>query len=329
MATRYALCTIMSALWALAAGVSVAHAAPHPAVPPQVECIAPAQPGGGFDLTCRLLAEALATQGIAVTSTPLPGGVGAVAFNTILNQRNDDPAALVAFSEGSIYNLTLGRYGPHDLDDMRWIAVLAMDYGAVLVRADAPWTGLAALLDDARAQPQHIAFGGGGGIGGQDWTRIMMTADLAGIDRARLRYVALEGGGNCIDALLAGFVQVCLNDVGDSRRAIDNGAALRILAVHAPRRLPPPMDGLPTAREQGVALDWPVIRGVYTGGHVSPTDAAAWEATLVRAMSTPAYRALLDAHHLRPLTLTGDALRARLTGLAQEARRRATHLGVP
>lgn len=324
MATRY---TRYKGLLMLVVSAFILFAAPVHAAPSKADCIVPAHSGGGFDLTCVLLADAL--RDVDVSTIPMPGGVGAVAFNTILNQRADDPTALVAFSEGSIYNLALGNYGPHGLDDVRWLAVMAMDYGAVLVRADAPWPDVQSMLTEASRQPQHIAVGGGGGIGGQDWTRVMLTADLAGIPRNQVRYVALEGGGNCIQALLAGFVQVCTNDVGDSQRAIDAGEPLKILGVYAPHRLDEPLSHLPTMREQGIALDWPILRGVYTGKAVDPAAIADWENTLTRMMATPEYAALLQKHHLHALPLTGDALYAQLRDLTQSARKRAAGLNIP
>ena len=52
---------------AAAAGVAAALvAAPAHAEPNRPECIAPAQPGGGFDLTCRL------AQGCLLYTSPSP-----------------------------------------------------------------------------------------------------------------------------------------------------------------------------------------------------------------------------------------------------------------
>ena len=55
------------------------------------ECIAPAKPGGGFDLTCKLAQQGL--QDLLpgpMRVTYMPGGIGAVAYNTIIAQRPDD-----------------------------------------------------------------------------------------------------------------------------------------------------------------------------------------------------------------------------------------------
>ena len=57
--------------------------------PSRTECIAPAKPGGGFDLTCKLIQVSLMETGAIAKPmrvTYMPGGVGAVAYNAIVAQ---------------------------------------------------------------------------------------------------------------------------------------------------------------------------------------------------------------------------------------------------
>jgi putative tricarboxylic transport membrane protein len=53
----------------------------------KTECIAAAKPGGGFDLTCKLAQSALLQAKLIsdpMRITYMPGGIGAVAYNTII-----------------------------------------------------------------------------------------------------------------------------------------------------------------------------------------------------------------------------------------------------
>lgn len=79
-------------------------------------------PGGGFDLTCRLAKSAL-EESKELTSplriVYMPGGIGAVAYNTMVTQRNDEDGTIVAFSGGSLLNLAQGKYGRYNVDDGR------------------------------------------------------------------------------------------------------------------------------------------------------------------------------------------------------------------
>ena len=81
------------------------------AEPKRPECIAPASPGGGFDLTCKLAQSALVNEKLLskpMRVTYMPGGVGAVAYNAVVAQRPADAGTLVAWSSGSLLNLAQG-----------------------------------------------------------------------------------------------------------------------------------------------------------------------------------------------------------------------------
>jgi putative tricarboxylic transport membrane protein len=75
--------------WPLASGLPSALAGPLD----KTECIAPAKPGGGFDLTCKLAQSGL-LDGKFISDpmrvTYMPGGIGAVAYNAIVAQRPDE-----------------------------------------------------------------------------------------------------------------------------------------------------------------------------------------------------------------------------------------------
>ena len=64
----------------------------------KTECIAPAKPGGGFDLTCKLAQSAL-MDGKYISDpmrvTYMPGGIGAVAYNAVVAQRPDSANTIV------------------------------------------------------------------------------------------------------------------------------------------------------------------------------------------------------------------------------------------
>ena len=91
----------------------------------KTECIAPAKPGGGFDLTCKLAQSAL-MEGKFIADpmriTYMPGGIGAVAYNAIVAQRPAEANTIVAFSGGSLLNLAQGKFGRYNENDVRWLA---------------------------------------------------------------------------------------------------------------------------------------------------------------------------------------------------------------
>lgn len=321
---------------ALAAGTALASALvlgapPAAADPAKPECIAPAQPGGGFDITCKLAQAALKDSGALAEMlrvSYMPGGIGAVAFNTIVGQRRDEPGTIVAFSAGSLLNLAQGKFGDHSAEDVRWVASVGADYGAVVVSADSPWTTLKDMMEAIKADPASVVLGAGGTIGSQDWTKAALTARAAGIDHKTMRFVAFEGGGDCATALQGGHVQVCMNDVGDSQAAIDGGAPLKLLAIYSADRLAGKLAEVPTAKEQGYDIEWPIVRGFYVGPEVSDADYGWWVSAFEKAMADPGYAKLLEERNLLPLPMTGERLQAFVTERVGTYRELASSFGL-
>jgi len=192
------------ALGAVASGASGA-------VPQQAECIAPAKAGGGFDLTCAL-AQAMLAGGPSMRTTYLPGGIGALAFTTIVTRRPDDPSAIVAFSGGSLLNLAQGKFGPYSEANVRWLAIVGTDYGVVAVRKDAPFRSLEDVVHALKTDPRAVSFAAGGTIGSQDWFKAALLARSAGVSHKSMRFVAFEGGGDALSALEGGHVDVFTGD---------------------------------------------------------------------------------------------------------------------
>jgi len=286
---------------------------PAQALPVRAECIAPAKPGGGFDLTCRLVRAMLALPG-AERATPvelkyLPGGIGAVAFDRAVSQRLADPGVFIAFSSGSLLNIAQGKFGPHQAQDVRWLAALGTEYGIVAVRRDSTIRSLAALQERLRQDPAGAVFGAGGTVGSQDWIKAALLVKAAGRDHRAMRFVSYEGGGQAVAALKGGHVDVFCGDAAEARQAFAAGE-IRLIAVLAPRRLQGVLSGVPTAREQGVDIVWPTMRGVYMGPGVPERDYLEWAATFRRVMATPGFARLLAAEGLEPQPLTGSELEA-------------------
>jgi putative tricarboxylic transport membrane protein len=296
----------MKILLPLIAASALLAAAAHAA---QVECIAPSKPGGAMDLTCKLARKALYGEAGAASMrlTYLPGGIGAVAWHTLVSQRGAEPDTLVAFSGGSLLNLAQGKFGKATAGDVRWVAALGADYGMIAVRADSQYKTLAELLDALKRHPQKVLIGVSGTIGSQDWMKMARIARLAGIDPKVLRFVALEGGGENFTALDASFVQVVSGDASEATLYAGAGK-VRVLAVMSEQRLPGVLAGVPTAREQGFDLVWPIIRGVWMGPKVPDADYQRWVHAFQKVEATQQFAQMRAAHGLYPFSMTGAAL---------------------
>jgi putative tricarboxylic transport membrane protein len=277
----------------------------------KTECIAPAKPGGGFDLTCKLAQTGLMNGKFIkdpMRVTYMPGGIGAVAYNAVVAQRPGESNTIVAYSGGSLLNLAQGKFGRYNENDVKWLAAVGTDYGAVIVTRDSPYKSLKDLMAAVKADPTKVIFGAGGTVGSQDWMKAALVARAAGIDYKAMRFVAFEGGGEATTALQGGHVTVYSGDASEVAEKIAAGAPLRVLAVMADKRLPGALASVPTAKEQGYDIEWPIIRGFYMGPKVADADFKTWTDTFTKMMATKEFEKLREERGLFPFTMTGAEL---------------------
>lgn len=297
----------------------------------KTECIAPAKPGGGFDLTCKMAQSMLSVNKLSndpMRVTYMPGGIGAVAYNAVVAQRAAEPNTIVAFSSGSLLNLAQGKFGKYGVSDVRWLAGLGADYGAVIVKKDSPFKTLKDVAAALKQDPTKVVFGAGGTVGSQDWMKAALTARAAGVNPRSMRFVAFEGGGEAVTALQGGHIQVYSGDAAEAAQQIQAGTPIRVLAVFADQRLPGLLAQVPTAREQGFDISWPIIRGFFMGPKVSDADFKAWTDAFQKAMANPAYAKLREERGLFPLSLTGVELDAYVKRHTHQYGKLAAELGL-
>ncbi len=273
-----------------------------------LECIAPAKPGGGFDLTCRLVANSLEKSNLIeqpMQVTYLPGGIGAVAYNNIVGTRPEDNNVIVAASTGSALNLAQGKFGEYDENAVRWLAALGADYGVVVVKADSPWQNLDDLMQALKNDPDSVVFGASGSIGSQDWMKAALLAQAAGVDPRQMRFVAYEGGGEALISVLGGQTAVCPCDISEMKGQMQSGN-YRILAVLADERLTGEFSEYPTAKEQGYDVTWAVWRGYYVPPNISEAEYQWWTDTMTKLAESPEFKQELAERGLFPYTKIGS-----------------------
>lgn len=297
----------------------------------KTQCVAGAKPGGGFDLTCKLAQTGL-LEGRYIQApmriSYLPGGIGALAFNAFATQRTAEAETLVAFSSGSLLNLAQGKFGPHATSDVRWVAGVAADYGVIVVPDSSPYRSLQDLMAAVKADPSKIVFGAGGTVGSQDWIKAAMTARAAGIHHRNMRLVAFEGGGEAMTALQGRHVQVYTGDASETAERLAAGAPLRVLAVMSEQRLPGRLAHVPTAREAGFDLVWPIIRGFYVGPKVNDADYKAWVDLFARMLASKPYETLRNERGLFAFASTGAELEAYVNRSVDGYRKVADEFGL-
>ncbi|MCA8884032.1 MAG: tripartite tricarboxylate transporter substrate binding protein [Rhodobacteraceae bacterium] len=278
--------------------------------PEQPECIAPANPGGGWDFTCRQVGKSLQDQGLIPSTMQvvnLAGGGGGVAFAEVVNKRNDDNDLIVAASSATATRLATGAYPGNTMDQVRWLASVGADYGVIAVAKDSPITSLTELLDQIKADPRSVAVAGGSAVGGWDHLKVLIAAKEYGIDDVRaVKYIAFDGGGEAVTQLLAGSVQAFTGDVSEAKGFVDSGD-VKVIAVLAPERLPGEFADMPTAVEQGVNAIGANWRGFYAPKGMSDEAYDYWVAQIGTLYASSEWKDVMANNGLAPLDLQGAA----------------------
>ncbi|MDH3195262.1 MAG: tripartite tricarboxylate transporter substrate-binding protein [Hyphomicrobiales bacterium] len=278
-----------------------------------VECIAPANAGGGWDFTCRQVGKTLYDLKLVanpVRVTNMAGGGGGVAFANVVNKRNDDNDLIIAASSATATRLAQGAYPGNSKDQVRWIGTVGADYGAIAVAKDSDINSLADLMDKIKANPSSVAVAGGSSVGGWDHLKVLIAANAAGIDDVRsIKYVAFEGGGEAVTQLLGGHVQAFSGDISEVSGFVDSGD-LKVIAILAPERLPGKFEQFPTAKEQGIDAVGANWRGFYAPGGMSDKSYAAWTDAISRVYASEEWKKTMADNGLMPLDIQGEEFAA-------------------
>lgn len=308
---------------------AAAHAQDGAAAVEDPECVAPAQPGGGFDLTCRIAQNGLEPHlSEPMQVTFMPGGIGAVAINAFNTTRADDASAIVAFSSGSLLNMATGKYGDYGEEDVRFLASAGADFGAVIVRADSEYETLEQLMAALEEGAGDVVFGAGGSVGSQDWMKGALLLRSQGLDPRDMRYVAFDGGGEAIAALLGGSIEVYTGDVGEMTSYMDSGD-MRILAVMSPERLPEPFAEIPTTAELGYPdAEWTILRGYYMAPDAPQDSYDAYVEAFRAAYETEAFDEIVRGQGLQPLEMAGEEFQDDVMGRVERMRQVAQEAGL-
>jgi len=312
----------------LAAGalLSVAVAAPVSAA----ECIAPANPGGGWDFTCRQIGKILydlklVDQPVQVTN--MAGAGGGVAYAYVVNERNNDADLIVAASSATSTRLAQNAFGGATADQVRFVGAIGGDPGVIVVAKDSPFKNLKDLVEAIKADPSSVTFAGGSAAGGFDHMKPLQILKKAGFnDIRKVKYIGVDGGADAITQTVGGFTQAMTGDMSEIVGFIKSGE-VRALAVLTEERVPG-FEDIPTAREQGydvVAVNW---RGLYVPKGISDERFDEWAARLKTVAESDAWAPAMTANGLAPFTKVGGDFQSWVDNVIAETEELSREIGV-
>lgn len=269
-----------------------------------VEIMAPAEPGGGYDQTARLMQRAVTEGGVLdenVEVYNVPGASGAVGLTEFINENPGDPHQLMVVGKvlvGAIKQTDV----PFDVNDTTPIARLTAEYEAILVPSDSEYETLEDLMEDFESDPTSISWGGGS-VGGVDQILVGQLAQQVEVDPADINYIPYSGGGELLPGLLSRDVTVGVTGLAEFADQIESGE-LRLLAVSSEESI----EGLdaPTIVDSGYEVSLSNWRGVVAPPEIGEEQRQRIIADIEEMRETPEWKEALETNNWEDVLLTGD-----------------------
>ena len=294
------------------------------------ECIAPANPGGGWDFTCRQIANIL-YQNKAIDApmqvTNMAGAGGGVAFANVATERTDDADLIVAASSATTTRLAQNAFAGMTADMVRFVGAIGADPGVIVVAKDSPFKNLSEMVEAIKANPGSVAFAGGSAVGGFDHMKPLQVMKAAGFnDITKIKYIGVDGGADAITQTVGGFTQAMTGDMSEIVGFLKSGD-VRALAVLTEERVPG-FEDIPTAREQGfdvVAVNW---RGLYVPKNITDDQFNTWADRLAKVAASAEWQKAMTDNGLAPFTKVGGDFQGWVDGVVASTVELSKEIGV-
>jgi tripartite-type tricarboxylate transporter receptor subunit TctC len=273
-----------------------------------VRMIVPFPPGGGADLTARVLAQKMSeSMGQPIVVENRPGANGVVGTDAVAKAAPDGYTILLVDRGALGINPSLYAKLPYDpLKDFSYVGIATEGPYVLVVNPSLPAKSLAELAALAKAKPGTINYASFG-IGSMAQLNVEALNQRMGTDFVHVPY---KGAGPAVQAVVAGEVGVAIASVPGVLGFIRDGR-VRALAVGSDKRLALLPD-VPTLAEAGGGSDTliPTFFALAAPAGTPAAVVAKVNAEMRRALAAPDAADKLVAAGLVPTGGTPEAMSA-------------------
>ena len=239
--------------------IALASVAVHAAYPDRpITLIVPFPPGGGTDLSARLIAPYIEKYmgGGAKIVIMNKGGAGGDIGAAEIARSKPDGYTIGFMNVPNTMMKSHERPTSWNVNSFLPIANLVFDPAVFAVLPNSKYKTMADVAAEAKKRPGEVSISSAG-AGSNTHLDLIAFEDAA---KVKLLHVPYEGGGQSRTALLGGHVEIVASALGDVQRFIDQGQ-IRALAIGSKTRFPL-SPNIPTFIEQGFAVVGGSSRGL-------------------------------------------------------------------
>lgn len=256
-----------------------------------LELVAPATPGGGWDTTARAIQNVLDKEGLVeqnINVVNKPGGGGEVGWQYLKGQ---DSHSLAINSSLVIANNLLGQ-SELTYEEFTPLAVLATEWISVAVPSDSDIKDGVDMLDQLKEDPKSLKIAVGPALGNNDHLSFVRVAEEYGVDVSQLEFMIYESGGDVLTALLGGHVDVATLSISES---LDQHLSGNIDIIATTADAPIPEDeSIQSWQDQGIDFTFPHWRGIMGPPDMTEEEIAHWDETFSQMVESEEWQKVLE-----------------------------------
>jgi len=274
-----------------------------------VEIVVAAGAGGASDQMARMMQAAI--QKNKLMSQPmvvsLKGGAsGAEALMYMKSSDGDANRILIAYS--LIYMLPLAAKIPFNWRELTPVSVIAMDQFVLWDNTTLPYKTVKDFLAAAKTANPPFKMGGTGSKR-EDQVVTAFIEKKAGVKFAYLPY---KSGGEAATQLVGNHTASNVNNPSENLEVWRAGQ-VRALCVFDKERISykgkvtdtMSWNDIPTCREEGLDVQYLMLRAIFLPGKVTPEQTAFYVDLLKKLTQTAEYKDYMEKQALKPVFLTG------------------------
>ncbi|MFC3040753.1 tripartite tricarboxylate transporter substrate binding protein [Virgibacillus xinjiangensis] len=262
-----------------------------------IEIIAPATPGGGWDATARAMQKIFDDEGLIdanINVANKPGGGGEVGWQYLKSQ---DAHTISINSSLVITNNLLGQ-SDLTFEDFTPLGILSTEWISVAVSPDSSYDTGAQIMEDLKEDPTSLKIGVAPSLGNNDHLSFVQAAHEFGVDVSQVEFMIYESGGDLLTALLGGHVDVATMSVSESKEQHLAGE-LKVVAVSSEERVEG-LEEVSTWQEQGVDMVFPHWRGVMGPPDMTEEEIAYWDDKISTMVETDGWKSVMENNDWEP-----------------------------
>jgi putative tricarboxylic transport membrane protein len=277
-----------------------------------VEIVVAAGAGGASDQMARMMQAAIQKNNLMKQPmiVSLKGGAsGAEALIYMKSGEGDANKVLLAYS--LIYMLPLSAKIPFNWRDLTPVAVTALDQFVLWDNTTMAAKNVKEFLEAAKAANPPFKMGGTGSKREDQVLTVFMEKKTG----AKFLYLPYKSGGEAATQLVGNHTQANVNNPSENLEVWRAGQ-VRALCVFDKERIAykakvtdsQSWNDIPTCKEEGLDVQYLMLRAFFLPGKVTPEQTAFYVDLLKKVSQTAEYKDYLEKQALKPVFLEGKEM---------------------